>query len=370
MTQWLRHLTTACLALALAGASVTSTAADVLGKDERVRVPNRHLAAAESIGFLFQRGTGQACTAFCVGDDVIATNAHCLVRRASGLVRDLHLFRFMLAPERGAVDERHVTGLRFTDRNQPQLSFFAGDLRSSGHLAAMSDDWAFAKLIKPMCRGRALDIVDMPVPELRRSAARGELMMIGYHGDLDLDWRWLSPSCGLNRGERSDLLFHTCDTFRGSSGAPMLVADDTGVRVVGINVGTFERSRYEVIRRQGRNRAKRKRLINRTVTNVAVTPRPFIDGMDRYARESLLPTLSDFRDLQSNLKGRSLYGGRIDGLMGPMTRRAIENYERQNGMPPLGLPTRELLDHLRGITPGRSPDDGPTTVTAGSRRAS
>lgn len=342
---------------------------DVLGRDERTRVPARYRKTAESIGLLWQRGTGRACSAFCVGDTLIATNAHCVVRIDGRPVRNLHLFRFMLAPEGGVARRSHVSSLLFAANNQPKLSFYAGDRKGRESLGSMEHDWAFARLAKPLCRAKALRFVNetrdgrphttasaasSAPPTARSETHQDRLFMIAYHGDRALQDRWYSGDCKTQPAKRSGLLFHTCDTFKGSSGAPLMRLRNGEPEVVGINVGTYEFSRYRVTRmrtRTGRVRKKRS-LLERSVVNVAVKPGTFLAGLQRFRRETLLASVADFRTVQERLREQGLYRGRIDGILGPLSRRAIIAYERSNGLAPLGVPTRELFERLEGRSGG------------------
>ncbi|MEL6297627.1 MAG: peptidoglycan-binding protein [Pseudomonadota bacterium] len=323
---------------------------DVIGKDNRERVPKRYETVSRSIGFLWQRGSGRACTAFCVGDSVIATNAHCLIEHRRRREKHLHLFRFMLAPPRGQVDVDDVSTLLFADRARPLMSFYTGAPGSSRSVSNMVDDWAFAKLAKPLCRGRKLNFKARSYDALRSAGTAGKLLMIGYHGDRDLDYRWLSGDCKIRRGKRRDLVFHTCDTFKGSSGSPILMkTPGGGYDVVAINVGTYELSRYRILRSRrsnGRVRQRRK-LVSRTIVNVGVPPTHFTQGLARFTRERLLSSSRELRDIQSSLRLMQLYRGRIDGIIGPRTRRAINAFERKEGMSPIGVPTQELREVLR-----------------------
>lgn len=53
------------------------------------------------------------------------------------------------------------------------------------------------------------------------------------------------------------------------------------------------------------------------------------------------------RDIQTILALKGLYDGRIDGLNGPQTERAILLYERNNGRSEIGQPTSQLRETLR-----------------------
>src|SRR5690349_1075459 len=63
--------------LPAAGPSLVERVA-VFGADDRQPVPSKYQATAQSIGVLFNNQTRTVCTAFCVGDAIIATAAHCL----------------------------------------------------------------------------------------------------------------------------------------------------------------------------------------------------------------------------------------------------------------------------------------------------
>lgn len=341
---------------------------DVIGKDERTAVPPHHRKTAEAIGLLWQRGSGHACSAFCAGDSVIATNAHCIVRVGRRKSKNLQLFRFILAPEFGAVTADHVSTLLFAATEQPNLSFYTGNWRSSRSLDAMSQDWAFAKLAKPICRSKGLRFSGQSAQRLaprsdieaayRKSTTPSQrradrLFMIAYHGDRDLEQRWYSGNCQRQASKRSSLIFHTCDTFKGSSGAPILRMRNGEPEVVAINVGTYAHERYRYTRFRNRNgRLRRRRqVISKSIVNVGVKPNGFVAGLKRFQREALLSSLNEFRDMQVKLKDADYYTGKIDGIFGRRTRRAIVAFERRQGLAPIGMPTKRLLRDLRNDQP-------------------
>jgi len=52
--------------------------------------------------------------------------------------------------------------------------------------------------------------------------------------------------------------------------------------------------------------------------------------------------------IQKSLADAGLYGGAVDGMMGAMTKVAIEKYQRRAGLEEDGLPSEALLSSLRG----------------------
>lgn len=81
-------------------------------------------------------------------------------------------------------------------------------------------------------------------------------------------------------------------------------------------------------------------------------------------RPSVKPTAKPdpaTKRVQAALRGLGLYEGTVDGLAGPNTRRAIENYQRQTGRPVTGAVDALLLERLLtdsttgGITAQPSP---------------
>ena len=52
-------------------------------------------------------------------------------------------------------------------------------------------------------------------------------------------------------------------------------------------------------------------------------------------------------DIQRELMRRNLYPGPVDGMIGPMTRSAIENFQYSAGLNVTGIPSEELLSYLK-----------------------
>ncbi len=50
----------------------------VFGKDDRTPLPERLKSLEGSVGLLYDQSSRTVCSAFCVGDDIVATAGHCL----------------------------------------------------------------------------------------------------------------------------------------------------------------------------------------------------------------------------------------------------------------------------------------------------
>ncbi|GJM03470.1 MAG: hypothetical protein DHS20C08_19710 [Rhodomicrobium sp.] len=340
----------------------------VLGKDERTRLPERYVDLAAGIGILGQHGrVGWSCTAFCVAPNVIATNAHCVVKnptvgRRLDLSRTLFVLPKFKRSSTGSKFKSRISYPEFVDPRRPALSIYYGNFNNIRSVNAQGQDWAFVKLIHSVCRGRTLKFSQRPMSEIRKAAKKKQVFMIGFHGDKKMEERLFSKDCAirspsdrkyfLNAQRRrmlrqAVLLPHTCDAFKGSSGSPIFLETKDGPKVIGINLGSLRYERYQIKKNRYTGKIiSRKKLKNGRETNMAVQPRAFMDGLDRFKNEQLLNSIHDLRRLQSNLKKLGFYRGRIDGLFGKGTRRAVITFERKQNLIALGLPTRQLLERL------------------------
>lgn len=70
-----------------------------------------------------------------------------------------------------------------------------------------------------------------------------------------------------------------------------------------------------------------------------------VDEMPPVMREAYI------RGIQEELTGHGYDPGPIDGTLGPRTKRAIHEYQRDAGLPVDGRATKELLDHLKFALP-------------------
>ncbi len=73
---------------------------------------------------------------------------------------------------------------------------------------------------------------------------------------------------------------------------------------------------------------------------------PKVEARKTTAQPSPLVT-----DIQTELQRRGYYQGALDGLIGPMTRAAVEQFELDSGLPPTGKVGSGLLNELKVADP-------------------
>ncbi|MEM8877160.1 MAG: trypsin-like peptidase domain-containing protein [Pseudomonadota bacterium] len=343
--------------------------ASIFGDDDRTPLEGSGISLARGIGFIHDRDAKYTCTAFCVSDSLVATNAHCVLRRDMTRAKvKLSRVRFNMldtslarqsstgTPERRTITT--TTALETSLSGQPALALFHGDFVPNRNSSRVYDDWAIAKLRSPFCKGRALDLLAIDPTELQAQATKDSVFMIGYHGGRFEQGHLRSSDCGINDinhrkflssqrrafANSPDLLLHHCDMEKGASGSPIFLQTPRGPSVVAVNSGYVERRQYRTTQRSGGR--TRQKLLWQYTANTAVLTRAFVSGLQRFERESLLETEDQFRRVQQLLKDKGYYAGPIDAIYGPGTRRAIFRHEEERGWAKLGTPTLELLTDL------------------------
>jgi hypothetical protein len=325
----------------------------VFGPDDRVILPADRTGLSGSIGLLVEPRSQSVCTAFCVGDDVIATAGHCLFRTAGERAPRLKGFEFRLQPRTGPAAVARIAG---AERGAEAQHVAAGSmsLRVSPPIDA-AHDWALARLNTPICRGRALPVSRQPERELVRLSAAQRIYQVAYHSDFG-NWKLaLGAPCAVRRSFNSaewgviakdfvaaeQVILHTCDTGGASSGSPMLIDGAAGPEVVGINVGTYLQSR--VLTQQGEVVHRYK---SETVANTAVAVSAFRPALEALSRADIVAERSDLKTLQRLLAAEGLYAGPRDGVYGAKLGSAIRAFERAEGRSETGLATVALLRRL------------------------
>ncbi len=322
----------------------------VFGKDDRAPLASRWRGLQNAIGLVASEAERTMCTGFCIGRRTIATAAHCLFRTSGERRPDLASFRFIV----GVAGKRRSSPIMGQSSASPGQFVIAGatDLSVAPPIDA-TRDWALARLTEPVCAGNGLEIADIEPTRVHRLAARGRLLHVAFHGDLG-DWHLTGSSrcatqtqidaqalsqIGRDFTDVSRLVLHECDTGLASSGSPLLtLSPDNRIRVVAMNVGTYQQTRYLVSGTSVKHRYK-----PATVANTAVSASAFSGAALAFARADILTDPRSIRRLQVALDRLRLEPGPIDGIFGNDTRSAVKAFERLTKRPALGLATRELL---------------------------
>lgn len=271
--------------------------AAVFGRDDRRPVFASRLDLRERVGLLRHSGTGATCSAFCVAPDVIATAGHCVQAGENGPEPDPAGYRFRRdvdsATEATALaappDDEAASALRV-------LATGSAKLRTRPPINATSD-WALLRLARPACRAGGFPVSDLDEGGIAARARQGRLFHVGFHRDLG---RWhlaiarpcvlVMPSAEHRKTIQRDfetpnrLLMHRCDTGPASSGSPLLTDGPGGPEVVGINVGTYVRSR--VITTDG---GAVQRLSSETIANTAILAQPLARELEGFVRRGRGP---------------------------------------------------------------------------------
>jgi protease YdgD len=342
----------------------------VFGKDDRTPLPARLKSLEGSVGLLYDQSSRTVCSAFCVGDDIVATAGHCLYGTDHEHTPKLPSFTFRLPAKKQNVPTP-IAGTR-ADGVSQYVASGAIELSTRPPIDA-SHDWALVRIAKPVCRGNALPLSRAPSADVVKLAAKNRIYEVGFHRDFgnwalayggpcsvrhsfdNADWETITRDFA----DARDVLFHTCDTGGASSGSPLLIDGANGPEVVGINVGTYVQSQVllqdgEVVHRYKAN----------AVANTGVSSAAIRDKLDAFERADILATREDLRRLQTRLAQVGHYSGPRDGAYGARLRSAIESFERAQHTPETGLATAELLSRLTEIA---ARDGGKGTTEAGAR---
>lgn len=333
----------------------------VFGADDRIALPARYAREQNAIGLLMDMRTRSVCTAFCVGEAMIATAGHCLFKTAGE--RRPRLGDFWFARNYDEVSD--LTRIAGHDTGAAAQNVLAGSmaLKVSPPIDA-SSDWALVRLARPACTA-TLDLARVTTDDAIAQARAGRVFQIAYHRDFTLWRQAYSRPCALERSfggvpwttiaadfkAPEAILLHTCDTGGASSGSPILLEDTPRSRVIGINIGTYVQSSNGQASRGATegagSRGSSAAASVEPVANTAVSVAGFIDRVAPFKAATIIGSVAGIRDIQQRLKALGHYPGAIDGSYGSGLQRAIEAYETANRLPVTGIASVALQERLK-----------------------
>lgn len=337
------------------GASVPSLVhkVHVFGKDDRIELPEKYRHLRGKIGLLYNSTIKYGCTATCVAPDVILTAAHCVLQTAKKKrFPDTTGLKFFLWSSR-LPEVRIGTDVLYSRDLIPRNVVAGFPISKRFRGSNFKQDWAFIKLRRKICEGNSLQMKSLTDIEMVEAANSGKLLEVGFHGDRDFGEKLLwTNKCsikGVNLKKKrqktpkmSKTIHHTCDMFKGASGAPLMIETIAGPAIVAVNVAEFY---HQKLLKRGRKIIKRYR--KKALYNIAVSVSAFSKYFPLMAWNSISPYNFQLLEIQKMLKDMKLYRGEQDGIFGPATWRAIQEYEKTKNKIVLGLPTTEIRDALR-----------------------
>jgi protease YdgD len=345
----------------------------VFGTDDRVVLPADKARLSRSVGLLYEGKSHSVCTAFCVGDDIVASAGHCLFRTEGERPLRLKGVEFRLQPRGERAVSSRIAG---TEHNGEAQHVAAGSLKLRVRPPIdAAQDWALIRLKTPVCKGRALAISRQSAASLVKLSAAQRVYQVSYHRDFG-NWKLaLGAPCPIRRSfegadwkaiskdfaDAAHVVLHTCDTGGASSGSPMLIDGPGGPEVVGINVGTYLQSKVLTQRGEVVHRYK-----SETVANTAVGAGAFRPALQALARADILSKRADILALQRLLAIEGHYTSTSDGVYGPLLNIAVRAFERSEGRGETGLATVPLLKRLAARDAERRGTSKPSEIETGS----
>ncbi|MEJ2118192.1 MAG: peptidoglycan-binding domain-containing protein, partial [Alphaproteobacteria bacterium] len=329
--------------------SATTTPVAMFPPDDRRKLPHEYNALESKIGMLYEQSTQTLCTAFCVGPGMIATAAHCLFQPKKNQLPKLNDITFRLSY--GKIYLTSGIAGRNTPYVKNNIAVGTTSFRNEPPLSAPTD-WAIVKLERPICRFGHFKVEPLSVGDVIRASRKNKIFQVAFHWD---NKKWqdklaYSTPCTVKRNFKQikwkfihnhfvhpeELILHLCDTGGASSGSPILYDPglpnnpDTPV-VVGINVGTYTRTR--ILMRRGRIF---KRLKPDIIANTGVSSTAFERVISVMKNADIIVSQQDMLKLQAELQMRNYYTNKLDGLLGRGTRSAIFKFETANSLPQTG----------------------------------
>ncbi|BBD62173.1 glutamyl endopeptidase [Nostoc sp. HK-01] len=204
-----------------------------IGRDDRLPMLSNNYPWS-TVGRIVGESNSQTytCTGTLIDEDIVLTNAHCVVDPKTGQVASRVAFLPNVVDGQykdRAYAVQYLAGTHFQDKNSE------------------ANDWAVIKIDRPLGRKYGyLGWKSLPAKTLIRNEKR--FFFVGYSGDYpqaETEKFWgLTAGQGWTAGfqagcsivdEQSNILLHDCDTAGGSSGGPIIASIDGEPYIVALN---------------------------------------------------------------------------------------------------------------------------------------
>ncbi|MEH2465553.1 trypsin-like serine peptidase [Nostoc sp.] len=214
----------------------------VIGGDDRIPMTSRKYpwSAIGKIEGIGADGGGYSCTGTLIREDIVLTNAHCVVDSKTGKRSKAIAFEPNLI--NGIVKDKNDIAYA--------INGHSGTYFKKRTLEDYVDDWAILKLDKPIGRKYGyIDWISLPASTLVGDTEK--FALVGYSGDFpnpkikgyeDLT-AGESNTAGVHLGcsilrQKDNLLYHNCDTNHGASGGAIIANLDGKYYVVALHSGS------------------------------------------------------------------------------------------------------------------------------------
>lgn len=213
-------------------------------KDDRIPMTSRDYpwSAIGKIEGVDTDGSSYSCTGTLIAEDVVLTNAHCVVNPETGKVSQAIAFEPNLVNGvvKSKADIAYATNVHY------------GTDFKNGNLGDYANDWAILKLNKPI--GKKYGYLGWKsLPSSTLVGDTKKFALVGYSGDfpnpeikgLETYTAGKSKTAGVHLGcsilrRQDNFLYHNCDTKHGASGGAIISNINGKYYILALHSGSNE----------------------------------------------------------------------------------------------------------------------------------
>jgi V8-like Glu-specific endopeptidase len=226
---------------------------EIIGKDDRQTIASGKAYPWTAIGRVFPGN----CTATLVGEDLLLTNAHCVLDYERGSKRHAEITFYPNVVNGRPIEGQDVaqvteaiTGTKFEESNRYRHQYPGWRGISLGDSAR---DWALLKLNRPLglkygfWGWRAIPTAELVNDRKHKLAIAGYPYDFSQPGLLQSQGNTLAvqEGCSILKEERN-MYYHDCDTAKGSSGSPIFYRSGRNYYMVALNNASNGKNNYAV----------------------------------------------------------------------------------------------------------------------------